>query len=107
MSIIQNIRDKYARIAVIAIALALLGFILMDALVSRNRSGGGSSSSVGRVNGRKIDLIDFDKKVQQQEAFMQEQQYSAGGETGRQQAIESVWNQEVSRLLMEDELDKL
>ena len=37
MSIIQKIRDKYARIAVIAIALALLGFILMDAFVSRNR----------------------------------------------------------------------
>ena len=107
MSIIQNIRDKYARIAVVAIALALLGFILMDALVSRNRSGGGGTSTVGRVNGRKVDLIEFDKKVQQQEAFMQQQGYSTGGETGRQQAIESVWNQEISRLLMEDELDKL
>ena len=108
MSIIQKIRDKYARIAVIAIALALLGFILMDALVSRNRGGGrGNSSLVGRVNGRKIDLVDFNKKVDQQEEYMRQQGYSPGGETGRQQAIESVWNQEVSRLLMEDELDKL
>jgi hypothetical protein len=30
MSIIQDIRDKYARISVIAIALALIGFILTD-----------------------------------------------------------------------------
>ena len=35
MSVIQDIRDKYARWAVIAIAVALLGFILMDALAGR------------------------------------------------------------------------
>jgi peptidyl-prolyl cis-trans isomerase D len=109
MSIIQKIRDKYARIAVIAIALALLGFILMDALVSRNRGllGSGNSNVVGRVNGKKIDLTDFNKKVEQQEAYQKQQGYSQGGEADRQQAIESVWNQEVSRLLMSDELDKL
>ena len=109
MSIIQKIRDKYARIAVIAIALALLGFILMDALVSRNRGllGGGNSNVVGRVNGKKIDLTDFNKKVEQQEEYQKQQGYSQAGETNRQQAIESVWNQEISRLLMSDELDKL
>ena len=62
---------------------------------------------VGRVNGRKIELADFNKKVDQQEEYMRQQGYSPGGETGRQQAIESVWNQEITRLLMEDELDHL
>ncbi len=109
MSIIQKIRDKYARIAVIAIALALLGFILMDALVSRNQGlfAGGNTNVVGRVNGEKIDVTDFNRKVEQQEDFMKQQGYAQGGEASRQQAIESVWNQEVNRILLTSELDKL
>jgi peptidyl-prolyl cis-trans isomerase D len=31
MSIIQTIRDKYAKWAVVGIALAIIGFLLMDA----------------------------------------------------------------------------
>ncbi len=109
MSVIQNIRDKYARIAVIAIALALLGFLLMDAFVGRSKSlfSGGDSNIVGRVNGKKIDPVDFDRRVKQQEDYLQSQPYSRGGEANRQQAIEGVWNQEVTRVLMNSELSKL
>lgn len=108
MSFIQKIRDKYARIAVIAIALALLGFILMDALVGRNQGfGGGPSNMVGRVNGKKIVLDNFETKVKAQEDFMLQQGYAQPGEAGRQQAIEQVWNQEVNRILMEDEIEDL
>ena len=38
MSIIQTIRDKYARFAVIAVAVALVGFILIDYISGRGRS---------------------------------------------------------------------
>ena len=109
MSVIQNIRDKYARIAVIAIALALLGFLLMDAFVGRSKSlfSGGNSNIVGRVNGKKIDPVDFDKKVKQQEDYLQKQPYSQGAEANRQQAIEGVWNQEVNSLLVNAEISKL
>src|SRR5688572_24463041 len=109
MSFIQKIRDKYARIAVIAIALALLGFILMDALVGRNQGlfGGGPSNMVGRVNGKKIVVDDFETKVKAQEDFMVQQGYGQSGEAGRQQAIEQVWNQEVNRILMEEEIGEL
>src|SRR5687768_13272577 len=107
MSVIQKIRDKYAKVAVVAIALALLGFILMDALVGRTSLfGGANSSTVGRVNGEKIDITEFDKKIQQQEDFMKQQGYSQPGEASRQQAIDAVWNQEVSRILMEEETDR-
>jgi peptidyl-prolyl cis-trans isomerase D len=109
MSFIQKIRDKYARIAVIAIALALLGFILMDALVGRNRGlfKGGSSNNVGSVNGVKINLNDFETKVKQQEDFMQQQGYGQTGDAGRQQAITQVWDQQVNQILMEDEIEDL
>ena len=109
MSVIQNIRDKYARIAVIAIALALLGFLLMDAFIGRSKSlfSGSDSDIVGRVNGKKIDPLDFDRRVKQQEDYLQAQPYSRGSEANRQQAIDAVWNQEVNRVLMNAELSKL
>ena len=105
MSVIQSIRDKYARWAVVAIALSLLGFIMMDAFASRTSLFGGNSTTLGRINGKKIEVQDFEQKVKAQEDYMQRQGY-AGGET-RYQAIENVWNQEVEQALLEEELDKL
>jgi peptidyl-prolyl cis-trans isomerase D len=109
MSVIQKIRDKYAKWSVIAIALALLGFLLMDAFVGRSRGlfSGGNSNTVGRVNGKKIDVTDFERKVKQQESYMQQQGYSQGGDAGRSQAVEQVWEQEIGRILMNGEIDKL
>jgi len=110
MSVIQKIRDKYARVSVIAIAVALLGFILTDYISGRSRglfSGGGNSNIVGRVNGKKIEPADFDKKVKQQEEYLQKQPYSQGPDANRQQAIEGVWNQEVNQILTNSEVSKL
>jgi len=45
MSIIQTIREKGARITVVIIAIALVGFILTDYFQSRNRSAGGRPES--------------------------------------------------------------
>jgi len=105
MSVIQSIRDKYARWAVVAIALSLLGFILMDAFAGRSNVFSGSSTTVGAVNGKKIEVQEFEQKVKMQEDNMQQQGY-AGGET-RFQAIENVWNGEVEQSLLSDEFEKL
>jgi peptidyl-prolyl cis-trans isomerase D len=51
MSIIQDIRDKYAKVTVVLVALALLGFILTDYFAGKSRMGGQMESSVGSVNG--------------------------------------------------------
>ena len=108
MSVIQTIREKYARWAVIAIAVALTGFILMDAFTGRSRLfAGGNSTTLGRVNGRSIDEIDFEKRVQLQEQNQQQQQGGNVGEEGRQQIIAGLWKQEVDQLLLKDEFDKL
>ena len=108
MSIIQTIRDKYARFAVIAVAVALIGFILIDYISGRGRNlfGGGSATTLGQVNGRSIDEVDFEKKVQMQES-QQQQQGANVGEEGRQQIIAGLWKQEVDQVLLQDEFDKL
>ena len=67
MSVIQNIRDKYAKVAVIAIALALLGFIMMDAFSGGGNPFEGNATTLGSINGKKIDYVDFANKVKAQE----------------------------------------
>jgi len=107
MSIIQTIRDKYARLAVIAVAVALVGFILIDYISGRGRSlFNGNSTTVGSVNGQKIDEMEFDKRVQMQEQSQQQQQGSVG-EEGRQQIIAGLWKQEVDQILLKGEFDRM
>ncbi|MEI6947555.1 peptidylprolyl isomerase [Paraflavisolibacter sp. H34] len=106
MSLVQQIRDKYARWAVVAIALSLLGFIMMDAFGSRSSVFGGNETTVGKINGKKIEIQDFEAKVKSQEEYARQQGYNMGGES-RQQVVESVWNQEVEQAVMGDEFEKL
>ena len=107
MSIIQTIRDKGAKVSVVLIALALVGFILTDYFSGRGGGAvGGSGGTVGRVNGNKVAFEDFTKKVDQTEENMKQQGYPAGAAL-RQQAIDQTWNQEVNRLILTDEFDKL
>ena len=108
MSFIQDIREKYARWAVVAIALSLLGFILMDAFAGRGSVfSGGPSTTVGKVNGSKIDIKEFNKLVLQQENYQQRQRQSSISETDRRGIMDNVWNDMVNKILLQNELDKL
>ena len=110
MSVIQSIREKYAKWAVIAIALALLGFILTDYFQAKNRMGSGNSSTLGIVNGKKINYVEFETKLKvrddQQQAAAQQQgrEYT---EAEKHQTAEGLWNQEVEEILMTSEFKKL
>ena len=48
MSIIQTIRDKGAKVSVVLIALALVGFILTDYFSGRGRGGFSGSNTIGK-----------------------------------------------------------
>ena len=108
MSIIQQIREKAGWFVFILIGLSLLGFLLMDAFVGKSGSGlfGGNSSSIGSINGSKVDAIDYQKKLK-----MMEDQYSAQGypvnEMMRQNIQEQVWNQYVDDVVLTEETEKL
>ena len=107
MSIIQRIRERGALISAIVIALALLGFIAMDAFTGRsNMFGGGPSNTIGKVNGQRIDINDFRANVVMAEQRLQEQGYPSGTMT-TQEAVQRTWNGEVERILLEQELDKI
>ncbi len=108
MSVIQNIRDKYARWAVIAIALSLLGFILMDALAGKTNMFGnnGPGTTLGKVNGKEIEYVAFAQQVQEQEEMARQQGYQVD-ENQRQQLMASLWEQEVTNIIMAEEYEKL
>ena len=107
MSIIQKIREKGALISVIVIALALLGFIAMDALsTGGSLFGGGPTTTVGKVNGKRIDVDEFQATIAQQEQRLQEQGHPQG-EGLRQQAIDASWDQHVGAILMRSEIENM
>lgn len=107
MSIIQDIRDKYAKIAVIAIALALLGFIMMDAFSGRGGFGNdGPSTYIGKVNGESIDRIQFTNELSEREAYYKSQGYQIN-EDNRFQVLNELWDQKVTEKLLSEEYEKL
>src|SRR5215207_4716003 len=104
MSIIQRIRDKAAWLIFGAIALAMIGFIVTDAF----QGGGGGlfnsrSTTMGKVNGKKIDYLDFQTRM-----TAQEQQYSgAMNDALRQNLQDNLWNQMVEEALMKDQYESI
>ena len=108
MQIIQTIRNRGTVFMAILIALCLLGFILMDSSMSGGSLfGGGPSNNIGSVNGKNIDVIEFNKKLS-----LLEQQEEA--QTGRKPAgaalaalRERLWNQTIGEELLYKEAGKL
>jgi peptidyl-prolyl cis-trans isomerase D len=106
MSIIQQIREKYAAVGIGFIALSLIGFILMDS--SKNNSGGGvdPNDAIGEINGRSISYNEFLTKTRSIEN-MQAMNGRNVDEELRQQINAEVWRQMVDRTIMEGEFAKL
>jgi len=104
MSIIQRIRDKAAWLIFGAIALAMIGFIVTDAFHGRGGGWfGGSSTTIGKVNGKKIDYVTFTERMKAYEA----QAGGAMNDALRQNMQDQLWNQMVEEALMEDVYDDL
>ena len=69
MAVIQKIRDKYAKVAGFIIALALVGFILSDALNGRIGNFFGPQTSVVTVNGEEVDQREYMQRVEDYETI--------------------------------------
>ena len=106
MSIIQKLREKAGWLVFGLITLSLVGFLLMDAFVGRSKLFGNRSTTVGTINGEKIEYSDFQKMVSQQE-----EQYKSRGypvNEGMQQNIrDNVWKQMVEDAVLTDDFAAL
>jgi len=107
MQIIQSIREKGAAIVIVVIALSLISFILMDAKQGGSSLFGSVSNNVGEVNGEKIELSVFNKKVKDAEDM--QAQRTGQRPTGVQtyQTRDQVWNQIVAEKIFFNEASKI
>src|SRR5215210_3424067 len=104
MSVIQRIRDKAAWLIFGAIALAMIGFIVTDAFQGRGGGIFGSrSTTLGKVNGKTIDYVDYSTRLKAQEA----QYPGAMNDIMRQNLQDNLWSQMVEEALMKDQYEKL
>ena len=108
MAVIQKIRDRYAKLAGLAIALSLVAFIVSEGINGSFASFFGRDTSVAKVNGDKIDVQEYGKTVQEYqsltELFRKGQPMT---ETDLAQMRQSVLEQMVSEKLIEKEAKKL
>lgn len=100
MSVIQSIRDRGSWIVFVIIALALIAFILQDG-AKRGGTAFSNTSVITKVNGKSIQRGEFEERLKMQEAM-----YASQGAT-RDQLIGNVWNQEVERVVLDQEFEKL
>ena len=105
MSIIQQIRDKAAWLVFGLIALSLVGFLLMDAFVGRSRLFGGNSTTVGSVNGEKLDYIKFETQAKSRMEQMKAQGYP-DNEMMQKNVKDGVWRDYVEEVILDDVFEK-
>jgi len=105
MAVIQKIRDKYAKIVGGAIVIALLAFIFSDF----GKNGWSKQpTTVGKINGDKIEVSEYQAMVEQKELEMKRQsQGQPIDENTEAQLRDQAWSDLVNDKLLSDVEEKL
>lgn len=98
MAVLNKIRQRSVFLILI-IALALFSFVLADVFQSGGFSPG-SQSTIAKINGTDISREDFTMKVNAM-------QQNLGSNASTSQAVNMVWNNELRRVLFEEQYSKL
>lgn len=108
ISVLESIRRRTGLLVGI-VGLALLIFIL-ESLLSSGQSifGGGDASTIGVINGKKIDRNDFLLRVENQlNMIRQQKQTNDIDDATRGQVVDFVWQQMISDMVIKPEYDKV
>ena len=107
MAALQKIRSKGA-ILILVVGLALFAFIAEEAVRSLSSSRTESRQRVGEVNGKSINIQDFNKLV---EEYTDVVKFTSGMENLTEEQTQSirdqVWNQYVQEQLIQHQADEL
>lgn len=109
MSVIQTIRNKYIGIVIGAIVVALVGFLVMDAMHSNISSVfRGDQSLLADINGQRIEHKNFeDLRTKYEENIKTRNESNSLSEEEKNQAYEQAWTDIVNETLVEQESEKL
>jgi peptidyl-prolyl cis-trans isomerase D len=102
------LRDRMGKIVAIVIGLSLFAFIATEAVKSGGSFFKDDNSELGSVGGDKIALEDFNQGVEQSSAqFKQQSGQSSLTPQITSYIQDNVWNQLVTKAIIEKEVDKL
>jgi peptidyl-prolyl cis-trans isomerase D len=108
MAVIQKIRNKYGKLAGGIIALALVGFILMDAASGRFGDLFGRNTSVAKVDGDKIEVREYSLRVKEIETlYPLYSRTKTMDDATRAQMSEETMKQMIYEILAKKQCEKL
>ncbi len=106
MGIMGFLRNRAGVIIVIAIGVAIVAFLLGDAIQSGQGFIADSQSEVGEVGKESISYKEFNEKVEQNSQQFKQQMGSLNAQMTAY-VVENTWNQVVSGIILKKETDKL
>lgn len=99
MAILNKIRQR-SLILILVIALALFSFVIGDLFKNSDAFSGGAQDVIATINGENINRNDFMQKVKNyQDRF--------GGSQSSTQIMNNIYNQELRKIVLQSEFDKI
>ena len=106
MAVIEKIRGK-AGLLIGIVGFSLAAFILGD-FFSSNSAFRSSDSNVGEINGKSINVVDFEARVQTQvDNYKLQSNNESVDQNTMDQLREQTWNQLVNDMVMKPQYEKL
>ncbi|WP_407557340.1 SurA N-terminal domain-containing protein [Winogradskyella sp. 4-2091] len=99
MAVLNKIRQR-SLILIFVIAMALFAFVIGDLFKNSSAFSGGSQDVVATINGQDINRLDFQQKVKNY-------QDGSGGRQTSTQAMNTIYSQELRKIVLQSEFDKL
>jgi len=108
MGIMSFLRNRAGVILVAAIGLAIIAFLIGDAVRFGGPMGMSNQTTVGEVAGEEIDIQSFNARVEQNSMnFRQQMGQSSLSPQMTSYIVENSWNQAVGEILMNKEIERL
>ncbi|WP_299111070.1 SurA N-terminal domain-containing protein [uncultured Winogradskyella sp.] len=99
MAVLNKIRQR-SLVLIVVIAMALFAFVIGDLFRNSDALTGAAQDVIATVNGKDINRTEFQQKVKNY-------QDRAGGRASNTQAMNVIYNQELRKIILQDEFDEL
>jgi peptidyl-prolyl cis-trans isomerase D len=106
MGLMTSLRNR-AGLVIFVIGLAIVAFLLGDAINVGTPFWARSQNEVGSVNGEAMDYPTFNGQVDQASQMYQQQMGGQSSPQMRSFAVQQVWNQFLTQNLLNQEIEKI
>src|SRR5690606_22673507 len=107
MGIMTFLRNRAGTVMVFAIGFAIVAFLLGDLMGSGVTMFGGNPNEIGQIDGESIDYQTFNSEVEANSNNMAQQMGGTVNPQMRSYIIDNVWNQNLSRKLLNEEVERI